>query len=1236
MQIDFGKIISKDFPYRIKKRGKELFENDDVKLVNLDNKNRIITGTVQGSQLYYQLITVNNTGSKIVSSQCSCPYNEYCKHQAAILYWANANLNEDGNTTKQSQRPKKANKKGGLHKAMCRSEFIDIPSTNIDEIMNSYCKRNRPYGLQYVKYETVFIESTHLKVSIINTGSYSWSNTKELSAEVEIKIRNKNSIQIKCSECDSKSKYLCEHDYIVLRHLMYIRSNGFLKDAPKIYEDVCQRCAEDVSMSLAAFKQHFNVTVSSDGLKIFSNNPNILLSPERLNSYGKIKYTDKNFIVEKTKTKLKKLDFIAAFEWQGYDFEDLIIPIIGKPRKRDGVLTSRISELDRIDRLKTPLLQIYNQIIEVEQEHEYSESRDQCFEKLHGIMRDNLEVLTQDYHYYYNEDYGGRIYDVGKKIKNYKPFKFSSIPVTFNAKVSEKDSLYWLNIELLTGDLVIDSHNVSFYNELFLVANETAYLYGKYDLCYIIEAVLKQNSIGFLGRDKGLLLEQIAKLDEFIDVDIDQDIDISKVYLVDGKKSIYLSREDDAIFFEPRIIDGNRTISILEERYLIEEDSIIEIDKNVLDDFFELIKSLHPAFGTQLNDYGFLFLDTNQFIDNLWFYDFYEACKNNEIEIFGQENLTDLNYSTSKASISSSIKSGIDWFDVDVDMSFGSQSIVNKSWIKAIKSNQRFIKLDDGSLGIIPEEWFEKLKQIHANTEIINGDLKLSKFNYNVIDELFEDVDDERTMKDIQEKRAIIESIKSIDTSEVKELPKSVTATLRPYQHQGYNWLRFLQEYKFGGILADDMGLGKTIQTICILAYAIEQNLTKCNLVIVPRSLLFNWASELEKFAPSLQYLVHHGPNREKDSIDFIKDNQIIISTYDTVAADILLFKDVEFNYIVLDESQAIKNPASKRFKAMRLLSGVNRLTMTGTPIENNTFDLYAQLSFVNPGCFGSMQKFKEKYSTPIDVKGDEDAAKLLKQLIYPFLLRRTKEQVATDLPEKTESIIYCDMPADQRKKYDELKEVIKQDVYNTIKEKGLSQSRFKILEGLLRLRQMCNSPKILMPSSKAGSAKIKAIEDLLTGELKDKNVLIFSQFVSMLGLIKRSLKNHNINYAYLDGQTRDRQKAVAQFMDDDSCSVFLISLKAGNTGLNLTKADYVFIVDPWWNPAVEAQAIDRTHRIGQDKRVFAYRLICKDSIEEKIMALKDKKRKVANDIIQVDDKIFKSLGKKQILNLFD
>jgi SNF2 family DNA or RNA helicase len=384
-----------------------------------------------------------------------------------------------------------------------------------------------------------------------------------------------------------------------------------------------------------------------------------------------------------------------------------------------------------------------------------------------------------------------------------------------------------------------------------------------------------------------------------------------------------------------------------------------------------------------------------------------------------------------------------------------------------------------------------------------------------------------------------------------------------------------------------------------------------------------------------LKVLTFVGSDRMSLKKDFEKYD-IILSTYGSLLNDIEFLKDETFHYVVLDESQAIKNPNSKRYKAVRLLKSYNRIVLTGTPIENNTFDLYAQLNFLNPGLLGSMSHFKTTFSDSIDRDKDVDASQLLSKIIAPFVLRRTKEDVAKELPEKTEDVIYCDMGKDQRKVYDFFKDKYRDYLLNKIDENGLAKSQMYILEGLTKLRQICNSTALLNEEEDYGNFSVKS--EILLEHIKEKTghhkILVFSQFVKMLQIIKTRLDEEHISYEYLDGQTKDRQARVNNFQENKEVRVFLISLKAGGTGLNLTEADYVYIVDPWWNPAVENQAIDRCYRIGQNKKVMAYRMICKDTIEEKIVSLQAKKKHVAASIISVDEEK-KSFDLDEVKNLF-
>ena len=439
------------------------------------------------------------------------------------------------------------------------------------------------------------------------------------------------------------------------------------------------------------------------------------------------------------------------------------------------------------------------------------------------------------------------------------------------------------------------------------------------------------------------------------------------------------------------------------------------------------------------------------------------------------------------------------------------------------------------------------------------------------------------------------------------------------------------------GILADDMGLGKTIQTLSFLLKQKENGNQTPSLVVLPTSLVHNWCNEARKFAPALNVLVHTGVGRRKE-LEYFTKFDLILTTYGIVRQDIKQLKDFPFHYVILDESQMIKNPESKTAKAIRKLVSSYRLSLTGTPIENTVMDIWSQMAFLNPGLLGNEAFFKRFYVTPIEKNKDAKRSAKLKRIISPFILRRKKNQVEQDLPPKIEKLQFCEMADEQEKLYEDIKNTYRNYLMELISQNTLKKNKLNILTGLQKLRQIAIHPKLVEPDNfeLKHSGKYKEVKRLLKQviETEGSKVLIFSQFVKMLQLLRKDLDEEKIRYNYLDGMTKDRQSQVDSFQKDESIKVFLISLKAGGVGLNLTAADYVFILDPWWNPAVENQAIDRSHRIGQKRTVFYYKFITKDSIEEKIVALQRRKAKLSDDIISVEEDIYKSLDVGELEDL--
>ena len=433
-------------------------------------------------------------------------------------------------------------------------------------------------------------------------------------------------------------------------------------------------------------------------------------------------------------------------------------------------------------------------------------------------------------------------------------------------------------------------------------------------------------------------------------------------------------------------------------------------------------------------------------------------------------------------------------------------------------------------------------------------------------------------------------------------------------------------------------GWEKTLQTLTFLSAMQKKHKGETHLIVCPTSLIYNWQTEIDKFTPHLGYHIHYGNDRVLEEHDILNAD-IVITSYGILRSDIEKLVGYKFGYIILDESQAIKNHLSQTAKACQLINARNRLILSGTPVQNNTFDLYSQFNFINPGLLGNMEFFKTEFANPIDRDNSKEKRDELRKLIYPFMLRRTKEQVAKDLPEKTETILWCEMESKQRAIYNSFRDDYRNNIMKKIEEEGFNKAGIYILSGLTKLRQICDSPAILNEEEAYPNVSVKIDELMREIEENSSNhkALVFSQFTSMLGLIGKELTKRKTEFYYLDGSTKaaDRQKAVADFQANEHVKIFLISLKAGGVGLNLTAADYVYMVDPWWNPATEQQAIDRTHRIGQQKSVFAYKLICKDSIEEKILQLQQKKKSLSADLISDENGFVKKLTKDDVAYLF-
>lgn len=699
--------------------------------------------------------------------------------------------------------------------------------------------------------------------------------------------------------------------------------------------------------------------------------------------------------------------------------------------------------------------------------------------------------------------------------------------------------------------------------------------------------------------------------------------------------SVKMTEKGADYFFEKRMRDRKR------------ENEIIELLKSN-----GLILTSGTAFITKaMQEARELAVDPVYLLIN-WLNENEDVLLNCGIRI--DQNFKSVNYFTGEITIDFKIKDKIDWFDIYAVAKFGDFSIPLIKLRKHIVYGRREFQLPDGTIAVLPESWFTEYKDTLIYSRDNDGLLRIDKRLYKLIQRSQSGYKTGNDQK--------IDNLALLPGFKIEKADKNFKGEMRPYQLTGFNWMYYISRNGFGCCLADDMGLGKTIQALALLLKTksdqgqegtenklrtgIQLDLfsttevvkpANLSLIVMPTSLIHNWVKEINKFAPNLKTHVHSGIKRARNNSGFY-NYDLILTSYGLIRNDLFLFRDIEFNYIILDESQVIKNPDSKIFESIIQLKSKHRIIMTGTPIENSLSDLWSQFHFINPGLLGELNSFKKRFILPIE-KGDEKNPRLkLKELISPFILRRTKPEVEKDLPPLIEMIRYCEMTEDQSRFYEDKKSEIRNFVFREIEKEGFQKKMFVVLKGLMQLRQISSHPVLSDESYHSDSGKFRDvvhhINNLIAG---DHKVLIFSSFVMHLNLFSNYLYKNGIDYAMLTGSTPEanRKHVTERFQDDISCKVFLISIKAGGFGLNLTAADYVFILDPWWNPAVEVQAINRAHRIGQGKNVVAYKFITKNSVEEKILLLQERKKNLASEFIGHNNPL-RTLEMSEVKALFE
>lgn len=1228
-----------------KERGEVIFDSELVIKQKISDKS--FSTIVSGVGDDYK-VTISNFDSSSIKAKCSCPYNwdGNCKHIFASALELKEHLRlksfEDLQMDREFLEGIRTIFGGELP-----SELQSDNSLAKKKNTNSKAKKRGPNDPLHVRLEESDFQNKYFERWDWTTPTIRSIRVNKKAFEINVNelyvygshlvdlYCEKDSFYINC-DCERRNKPVCEHESFVLTVLSrsnfdyssFLNSNederlsfygGKFGCPPELVNSKNVAYEFDTEFNLNyKFKNKLLNFVTTEVLT--QNNWDTILVPHK--SVEKLKSTY-SVTVEPN----RRMALVLEIQ------DEMIHPlcISGRITKCGTKLATKIEVINDANRKFIPMtseekkLYDFCRTFPVDEFYTSWIDPDEMLRLLHQLW----QLIDEKTILYYKSGFCSQNNPLRKQnlehIKLDKHFPELRFKIKENNYLIDSKISVFLNGKKLKNSQIIPINSYMFeYEESCVLLKDASQIdiFSNFDF-------LKKLSVG--KDDKKYFVENfIANLAKQHTVSCDF------IDRLDGnfvKQILYIDESETHLIFTPVVeYQDGMTVDLLDKgNVFVCEDRQIVRDKELEKKFLDVLIDSNPEWEEQRHAQSAFTVHMQEVFYDDWFYRFFEDLKEAGVILLGFSNLKKFRYSPHVAEVDYKVESNQDWFEAKVSIAFGDTIVSIKDLKKHLISGGQYIELSDGSMGVIPEKWINKLNDLIRVGTIKDDVLKISKMRFTLIDELFDNIDQSEIIEELIDKR---NRIKQFDKIEETLVPATVNATLRPYQLSGLNWLNFLDEFKWGGILADDMGLGKTLQMLTFLAQQKEKG-AGTSLVIVPTTLIFNWQNEVQKFCPNLKVLVHYSGSREKDHSHF-SEYDIVLSTYGLLVNDIKILTGFKFNYAVLDESQAIKNVSSQRYKAALLLKAQSKLALTGTPIENNTFDLYAQMNFANPGFLGTAAAFKRDFATAIDKDRNQEAAAQLQKMINPFLIRRTKEEVATELPSKTEDVIYCTMEEEQRKVYDAYRNKYRDYLQGKVAEDGLEKSKLYVLEGLTKLRQICDSP-LLIDGGTNQSVKINELVRHIKNKTANHKIVVFSQFVSMLELIKEQLDNEKISYEYLDGSTtqKNRKKNVDHFQEDESCRVFLISLKAGGTGLNLTAADYVFLVDPWWNPAVENQAIDRCYRIGQTKKVFAYRMICKDTIEEKIVRHQQRKKDVAADLIQTEQSFMKDLTSDQLSDLF-
>lgn len=810
------------------------------------------------------------------------------------------------------------------------------------------------------------------------------------------------------------------------------------------------------------------------------------------------------------------------------------------------------------------------------------------------------------------------------------------VSLSFEVIQTEEGNLY-LEPIFTIHDQNYSRRDVQVYSFLLLV-DSIFYIIPQKDY-QTLEWFNDKQSFRYAQQPNELMEKVVLPLEEKCTVNRNNHFEIKTIDLVPQSAVLLSEISGSFLMLTPRwnydgfVVEGNYQefydTNVNGELYQIKRNQIAE------QEFHEYLKHLHPSFSKQIN--GYFYLSFAEAKKKQWFLKTFHKWLDDDVEIHGMDLLHHFRYSAFEIFTHFEVldqKGAI--LQLYLKVSFGKEEAPLLELKKLLMSGQTYILLKDNTMGVLTDEWIQnygaiiKHGQIHKNIITIPQWIILALQSGSSSEQLSPIIS-----KDWWNKWLNWQD----EDAKVYDLPDGINAALRPYQHKGFEWMVLLSEIGAGALLADDMGLGKTLQTITFLTYLLEKNAAARFMIVCPASLMYNWSQEIQKFSPQLKCYTYHSGSRDLQKFQDL-NAQVLICSYGTMRSDIDELSVRMWDAIILDESHHVRNYNTQISKAIQQLNSSHKVALSGTPVMNNTEDLYPQLNFLLPGFLGTHEFFRKEYALPIDRNRDPKKIQSLQKLTNPFLLRRTKQQVASDLPEKTESVYWCEMSPKQKEYYEEVKNSVKSSLFLGANHDNLVKNKLSILQGIQKLRQICAAPSLVKGFDFDSNSSIKL--DVIMEEIRqlgDHKALIFSQFKGMLQLIVNQCQKEGILYYHIDGDTPipDRQNLVNSFQEEGNpCHVFLISLMTGNAGLNLTAADYVFLIDPWWNTAIQQQAIDRTHRIGQNKNVFAYKMICKDTIEEKILLLQQRKSELSDGLIHEEDGFVKQLTEDDIEFLFE